>query len=559
MSTVRLAFSYLAFSTPQQSEGRSSERQHGGAQEWCEANGFVLAPSRQYCDEGVSRFHGRARMKGALSRFLKLCGTAAVPPGSVLVVEDFDRLSRENPDDAWELFRSILLQDVEIVVLSLSRWFKRDSLMNFADRLLIQACQHRAHSESAMKSRRQKDIWADRRKRAAAGKGIQTNLPTWVRRAEGGALELIPDRAETVRLIVQWCLEGMGCRRIANRLEVGDEARHCWLQRGNWDSEGVQQILKRPALWGAYQPTRMDEQRRPVPSGDLVRGHYPAVVTEEVAERVRRAMGSRKRERGRSSARERNVLRYVARCAETGGCLRIKTTRGVKGTKREGFRKDFLDRVWQGKGQSVVAYETLEAVVLRAVQEWSPDAMADANGAGPKSRAGELHSELKAIDDDRAAILAELRKPGRAATTAAILAGQLDELDARESAAKSALADEQSGRPAAAALADCQSLIESLDSTPEASLQAKRKLLNERLRELLEGVWVYRHRWTVQTGEVIVQIWPRCGAPKTTRLILGVPLKGWVPLDVGDADFRLGYPARIKGGAKKDSQSDSGM
>src|SRR5262245_45764771 len=131
---TRLVFSYLAFSTVKQKDGRSWDRQHTASQKWCEKHHFRLAPSRQYCDLGVSRFRGRARMKGALSRFLALCGTPAVPVGSILLVEDFDRLSRECPDDAWELFRGILLAGVEIVVLGLDRWFTKDSLNRFEDR-----------------------------------------------------------------------------------------------------------------------------------------------------------------------------------------------------------------------------------------------------------------------------------------------------------------------------------------------------------------------------------------------------------------------------------------
>jgi DNA invertase Pin-like site-specific DNA recombinase len=541
----RLAFSYLAFSTPQQADGRSDDRQHGAAQKWCEENGFTLALSRQYCDKGVSRYNGRARMKGALSRFLKKCGTPEVPAGSILIVEDFDRLSRENADDAWELFRGILLQDVEIVVLSLGRWFKRDSLQKFEDRLLVQACQHRAHQESATKAMRQRDIWADRRKRAGKGEGIHTNLPTWVRVGESGALELIPEREETIRVMVGWALSGVGCHRIARRLQSGPDARPCWLERGAWDAVAVQRILKWPAIWGAYQPRRLDEKRRLVPAGEVVRGHYPAVLKEEEAEAVRRAMSKRYTQRGRRTKDNRNVLRDVMRCAETGRALHYRTT-------HSGAKTTFVARAWQGSIQNVMPYAALEELVLRAVEEWTknPDLLAGADATNNPGRTGELLRTLKEVEEDRAAIKHELDKPGRAATTAAIFAAQLDELDRREAEAKEALADQEAGRPVEAVLRSCGSVIEQLRALPAARQAEARVRLNDHLRELLSGVWVYRRRLTVQTGEVVVQVWPRAGQCKVSRVFLGLPPAGYEPLDVDGVDFREGYPARLPDAAR---------
>jgi len=539
MSDSRLAFSYLAFSTPQQSEGRSTDRQHGAALAWCDANGFRLAPSRQYCDEGVSRYNGRARMKGKLSQFLALCGTAAVPAGSVFIVEDFDRLSRENPDDAWELFRGILLAGVEIVVLSLGRWFKKESLHRFEDRLLVQACQYRAHQESATKALRQKDIWADRRKRAAENprNGTPTKLPSWMMRDEAGVVVLIPEREETLRLMVSWALSGLGGRRIAGRLTAGPDARPCWLSGGEWDGDTVKKILRRPALFGAYQPARMNEKREMVPTGGLVRDFYPAVISEDDARLVGRAMAKRTKERGRTSKHDRNVLRGVARCAETGGALRLKYS----------CRTVFLDRRWQGRTQAVVPYDVLEEIVLRAVQEWKPDAL---SGPGPDDggpdRCQALLDELDQIAEDRAATEKEFRKPGRASQTAAFLAGRLDDLVAREAQVREELTEAQAGRPLAALLTEARSVIEVYRGLPEGERPEARRRLNLILRDLLAGVWVYRQRWTVRTGEVIVQVWPRAGEPKVTRFILGLPPAGWQPLDVTGVDFRAGYAEPLR-------------
>jgi len=541
---VRLVFSYLAFSTPQQKKGRSSDRQDTAAENWAKANGFRLAPERQYRDEGLSRYNGEARMKGALSRFIRLCGTPAVPAGSILIIEDFDRLSRECPDDAWELFRLILLADVEIVVLSLGRWFKRESLNDLGDRVLVQCSQHRAHQESAMKAKRVADIWADRRRRAAAGKGIQTRLPSWVERNAVGDLVLIPERAAVIRRMVQLVLSGMGTRRIAGALTSGPDAAPCWLQRGEWDSECIQQILKRPAVWGAYQPQRMNERRQLVPVGDLVRGHYPAVLTEEEAAAVRRMLASRCVQRGRPIKRNRSILTKLVRDAETGQNLRMKETSGA-------VHRDYLDRRWQGRSQIIAPYPILEALVLRAVHQWTPDALTPRDAVGDRQLRQDYLKQLGAVAADREAIRAELSRPGRAASTAAILAGQLDDLAKREAELTQAVADldEVAGGVSPARLKACQSLASRYIGLSPAEKEAAAPQLNSELRDILDGVWVYRRRLTARTAELIVQIWPRAGAAKECRVFLGKPPDDYRPLDVGDVDFRRGFPVPFPGGS----------
>jgi DNA invertase Pin-like site-specific DNA recombinase len=521
----------------QKKKGRSADRQDGGAEKWAQTHGFRLAAERQYRDEGLSRYNGEARMKGALSRFLALCGTSAVPPGSILIIEDFDRLSRENADDAWELFRQILLAGVEIVVLSLDRWFKKESLHRFEDRLLVQACQHRAHQESKMKADRQRDIWADRRRRAQHGKGVYTRLPSWIRRCPDGTLELIPERVETIREAVRLVLAGLGTRRIARRFTIGPDVRPCWLDRGEWDSESLQQILRRPAIWGAYQPTRMDEKRRLVPIGELVRGHYPAVLSEEEAEEVRRTLRNRRNNRGRPAKRDRSILGRLVRDAETGQFLRLKSS-------GNGPRRDYLDRRWQGRSQLVAPYPVIEGLVLRAVEEWTPDALSPRDRRSEQQCVSNLLADLGTIAEDRKAIQEQLARPGRAATTAAILAEQLDALDVREAEVKELLAEAQSvvGGVSAVALRDCQSLAKKWAGLTDAERPEASCRLNARLREVLDGVWIYRRRLTARTAELIVQIWPRAGDVKERRIFLGKPTADFRPLDTGGADLRQGYP-----------------
>src|SRR5262245_26239725 len=109
-----LAFSYLRFSTPQQSTGDSIRRQTEATTAWCQRNGITLDESLQLRDEGASAFRGRHRSADnadtyALAGFLANVKSGRVPEGSYLVLENLDRLTREDIVPAVNLFTSLLL------------------------------------------------------------------------------------------------------------------------------------------------------------------------------------------------------------------------------------------------------------------------------------------------------------------------------------------------------------------------------------------------------------------------------------------------------------------
>src|SRR5688500_10462942 len=88
-------YSYIRFSTPEQALGDSERRQLDKARAWAEKHGNEFDDSLRIADRGRSAYKGDHRKKGALGEFLERVRTGEVTPGSILVVEDIDRLSRE--------------------------------------------------------------------------------------------------------------------------------------------------------------------------------------------------------------------------------------------------------------------------------------------------------------------------------------------------------------------------------------------------------------------------------------------------------------------------------
>jgi DNA invertase Pin-like site-specific DNA recombinase len=93
-------YSYLRFSDARQSAGSSADRQAQYAARWAKERRLPLDESLSLRDEGLSAHHQRHVKQGALGTFLKAVDEGRIAPGSVLVVEGLDRLSRAEPIQA---------------------------------------------------------------------------------------------------------------------------------------------------------------------------------------------------------------------------------------------------------------------------------------------------------------------------------------------------------------------------------------------------------------------------------------------------------------------------
>src|SRR5690606_6486333 len=89
-----IAYSYIRFSTSEQSKGDSLRRQIKLSEDYAVQNNLELDKSLNLRDLGVSAFKGDNKDKGALSHFLKLVKEKKIQKGAFLIVESLDRLSR---------------------------------------------------------------------------------------------------------------------------------------------------------------------------------------------------------------------------------------------------------------------------------------------------------------------------------------------------------------------------------------------------------------------------------------------------------------------------------
>jgi DNA invertase Pin-like site-specific DNA recombinase len=323
--TDPLAYSYIRFSTPEQRKGDSLRRQLQATREWCERHKVRLDDSTTFKDLGKSAFTGEHRKnpdRNALAAFLKLVESGKIPKGSFLVIENLDRLTREDERAALRLWMDLLDAGVNIVQLSPETVFRHEkSDMIDIMRAIIELS--RGHGESQRKSERNGGSWKNkvecarkgekqppRRRDSRVSEAISDRLPAWVEVVYGKKV-LIPERAAIVKYIFQLAVT-LGVTAIVKRLtdeEVpafgdreqyeDDEGNLRWrakeggrLGSGSWTRSYVADILTDERAVGRYQPRDKDGK----PDGPVIEGYFPAAVTPTEFDDVRAARRGRSRE-----------------------------------------------------------------------------------------------------------------------------------------------------------------------------------------------------------------------------------------------------------------------
>ena len=110
-------------------------------------------------------YSGKNIASGNFGRFLTAVREGKIEKGSYLLVESFDRMSRQEPIVALQPFMDIVNSGLVLVTLDDERVFS--GKISFEDLIISIAKMSRANEESARKSDRLKQVWKE--KRAAKG------------------------------------------------------------------------------------------------------------------------------------------------------------------------------------------------------------------------------------------------------------------------------------------------------------------------------------------------------------------------------------------------------
>jgi DNA invertase Pin-like site-specific DNA recombinase len=248
---VKIAYSYSRVSSVEQIKGGGLERQIQMAKDYCQRHGYVLDESTTFAEKGKSAFKGSNADTGKLGVILKLISSGAIPRGSVLLVENLDRLARSEATEAMALFLQIINAGITVVTLVDDKTYNKEAISGDPTSLLISLIYFiRANDESKQKQARITDAWR-RQRLENIKRGIKDkhNLPKWLR-LEGNTFAPVQDKVATVRHVFDlFTKNNLGVNSVATHLNKKGVPT---LTGRKWTACTVKFLLKNRALIGEY-------------------------------------------------------------------------------------------------------------------------------------------------------------------------------------------------------------------------------------------------------------------------------------------------------------------
>ena len=449
-------------------------------------------------DLGISAFHGDNALVGNLGVFLQAVRDKKVCPGSALIVESVDRISRQGIDEGYDLCKKILKSGIHIITLSPERDFGPEAVKGLTKGALeLQLILERAAEESEMKSDRLGAVWGEKKSAARQDRSVQTSrLPSWIevvgrkrvgKHMVGGVLRIIPERAVIIRRIFGLACHGYGLALIVKQLTsegvppIGgkrkrrkDDVEYI----PEWSKAYVHKILTERVVLGEYQPKKNGK-----PEGPPVEGFYPVVpgIDEALWNKAQGALASRKGRAGRVSTKTVSLFSGLVVDAMTQKKLLFAwQTRGC-GKNRQKARVLVSADSMEGRARSTsfpaVVFEDAVLSLLKEVKS------ADVVGEVPEQVSVGLTAELAGVESRMKAIEAELSGDGGdVPTLVRVLKGleaRAADLRDRRDATRQKVAS-----PPGIALDEAQTLI---DVARDGSLKLRLRGL---LRQSIEGIRV---------------------------------------------------------------------
>jgi DNA invertase Pin-like site-specific DNA recombinase len=503
-----LAYSYLRFSHPSQSDGDSIRRQTELRDGWIARNGVTLDTSMTLEDKGVSGYTGEHRNnpdRYALASFVGLVREKQIARGSYLVVENLDRLSREDILPALSLVLDLIQSGIRIVQL-LPAEMIYDQKANPMHVMMMIMELSRGHSESQMKSERVGSAWREKKRLAAEnGVPITARAPAWLRLVDG-QWKIDAEAAEIIRRIFRMATEGYGTITITKKLNA-DKVRH--FGRGDhWPRSYVNKILANRAVLGEYQPYKGRGTKRQ-PDGKPIPGYYPAIITEQEFYAARAGLASRKGKPGRLPKQHVNLFTGLINDALSGGSVHL-VDKGKRGGKRLESYKAAQGVL--GTHYATFPFESFERAVLSLLREIDPKSVLprlDNNADESLAIAGRLAVIESEIEQNKRRLRSRYSD-----AVADVL--ETHEAEAKALMVKLAEARQREASPLNEAWGEYRSLLDILETAPDP--EEARVMLRAALRRIVQSIWcVFVGRGAVRLAGI--QVWFAGGAHRDYLIV----------------------------------------
>jgi DNA invertase Pin-like site-specific DNA recombinase len=394
------AYSYIRMSTDMQLKGDSRRRQLEASAKYAAKHGLELVENFRLEDIGVSAFKGANITRGALGSFLAAVRAKLIEPGSYLLIESLDRITRQKPRQAHSLFLEIINSGINIATLADDHVYRADNndVIELLTSIITLA---RGNEESEIKSFRVAEAWAAKRRYAGSRK-LTAKCPAWLRlNKQTQQFEVISKRAAVVQTIFQDCAAGIGNYTIMRRLN--ERGVQPFGRSNAWQKSYIAKILNNKAAIGQFQPHKKDARGKSVADGPVIDQYFPKIIDEELFYRAQHARSERNvllngKGKGRKGKTISNLFSQLAVCAYCDGVMHFEN----KGDGPKGGKFLVCDGLKRGLGcpSTRWRYDQFEASFLAFVRELDLESLLSGEANATKRAAldqkiSSLQGELK--------------------------------------------------------------------------------------------------------------------------------------------------------------------
>lgn len=321
---------YIRFSTPKQEDGSSKERQLEDGHAFIEQNNWTIAEP-PICDLGRSAWKGVHLSKGNLGKLAKRIFDGDIPPGTILVCEELDRLSRQKARITLNWIQRVCDAGILIATTKSKKLYSSENLDENLLTIMEILMKAQANWEYVeMLAHRVKRSYDDRLKQARIDNtAIGSQGPAWLE-AVGKRPNIKwvprPERVRVVREIFDLAIAGHAPWTIARIFNDRGEKSFTGIA---WERTSVVKIIRNRAIEGDYV---VGEGKQQTPTGEVLLGYYknpdfpePTVPLDVVA-KARENLDQRKHKgpgRGRTREAVNNLFGQKIRCAECQGRMSL--------------------------------------------------------------------------------------------------------------------------------------------------------------------------------------------------------------------------------------------
>lgn len=311
---TKKCYPYVRFSSTRQEDGSTRTRQNELIDAFVSKHSLEV--DRHLEDAGTSAYHGKnASAEGVLGQFLQEVRKGEIERGSYLLIENFDRLSRDKIVRSNKIFTDLLFSGIKIVILDRNKVYDADNL-DVGDWINAQVEFGRANAESKRKSDFSSKAWKYNREKMRDGEIVTKKVPTWLK-VENNTFIIDEEKVERIRTLFKLSLsKGLQeATKEYNQLFIEKIAIH-----------QAQYLLSNRKLIGEHSPQKIhyDENGKLMrkDEGEPIPNYYPAVIDEELFLKAQSVIKSRKPFSGRYSNQRYNVFRDLIYCKWCGGTIR---------------------------------------------------------------------------------------------------------------------------------------------------------------------------------------------------------------------------------------------